>query len=77
MADLDTDIPLSMQNAKVADLVDENGDWKVGELQSWLPVEIMNRLHAIPLQRIEYGHHVCACPGAGMGDFYVAHAYNI
>lgn len=49
----------------------------MGELQSWLPVEIMNRLRAIPPPHIEYGHDVCACPGASMCDLYVAHAYNI
>jgi hypothetical protein len=46
-------VPTTLQNMKVCDLVDEDGNWKWNILQGWLPREIINRIAAIlPLAAI-------------------------
>jgi hypothetical protein len=42
-------VPTTLQNMKVCDLVDEDGNWKWNILQGWLPREIINRIAAILL----------------------------
>jgi hypothetical protein len=42
-------VPTTLENKKVCDLVDEDGNWKWNILQGWLPREIINRIAAILL----------------------------
>jgi ribonuclease HI len=76
VSDMHLNIPADMHHYKVVDLVDNNGDWRIEEFESWAPNAIVKKLRAIPPPHPNQGPDISVCPGANMGEFSVSYAYN-
>jgi hypothetical protein len=65
-------VPTTLQNMKVCDLVDEDGNWKWNILQGWLPSEIIiNRIAAILPLVSANGRDMKVLSGAGTDIYYI------
>jgi hypothetical protein len=42
--DLDVNIPVELMDAKVCDLVDNNGDWNWSIMRGWMSVELLHKI---------------------------------
>ncbi|PNY05560.1 hypothetical protein L195_g002013 [Trifolium pratense] len=69
-------IPAEWRDAKVSDLVDINGQWRLNEL-SWLPIDITNCIRAVAPPVPGLMEDRCAWPGDKCGNFTVSSAYNL
>jgi hypothetical protein len=59
----------------VSDLVDANGCWRLDILSTWLPSNIINKLHAIMPPRMDNHDDQRAWSGTPTGTFSIASAY--
>jgi hypothetical protein len=76
IVDLDLDIPAHIRGIKVASLVDAQGHWN-WNLLSWLPIDVSNKLLAIPPPEAANGDDSSFWPRGKHGMFSVASAYDI
>ncbi|XP_045810455.1 uncharacterized protein LOC123904892 [Trifolium pratense] len=75
--DLGIVIPHELHGWKVKDLVDNNGVWKVDDLSTWLPQNIINRLFAIVPPKNVAAADRLAWRGTTDGKFSIASAYTM
>jgi ribonuclease HI len=70
------EIPADWRDAKVADLVDEEGQWRVDDLH-WLPSQIRDNIRGVVPPAANMGKDVCLWPGNSNGKFTVSSAYEL
>ncbi|KAK2395606.1 hypothetical protein QL285_057330 [Trifolium repens] len=70
-------IPENVINWKVADMVNEMGDWKIDELNALLPIAIINKIKALPPPQNTDGANERVWPGDRLGQFDIASAYKL
>ncbi|MCI47068.1 hypothetical protein A2U01_0068309, partial [Trifolium medium] len=61
IGDLELDVPVQLQNAKVAALVNEYGVWNMELLHDWLPTHVIERIAALPPPSDSAGADVQSC----------------
>lgn len=47
ITDYEISIPDNFRDAKVKNLLDDNGNWNWTELEKWMPSYILNKLHEV------------------------------
>ncbi|GAU21275.1 hypothetical protein TSUD_286850 [Trifolium subterraneum] len=52
---MNLDIPMNLNQATVADLVDMTGTWNWNLLNGWVPNEVLRRLRSIPPPHDDFG----------------------
>jgi ribonuclease HI len=77
VADMDVSIPENVANARVCDLVDDEGEWNWSLMNGWLPGAILRKISAILPPAIENGRDIQLGVGKNSDDFSVASMYNI
>jgi ribonuclease HI len=58
-------------------MVNEMGDWKIDELNALLPIEIINKIKALPPPQNTDGADERVWPGDRLGQFDIASAYKL
>ncbi|MCI32034.1 hypothetical protein A2U01_0053246, partial [Trifolium medium] len=58
ISDMELVIPPHIVSCKIADLVEENGDWKWSLLDDWLPIDIKDKMRAITVSLHDDDHDV-------------------
>ncbi|KAK2422286.1 Polynucleotidyl transferase, ribonuclease H superfamily protein [Trifolium repens] len=77
VADMDVSIPVTVANARVCDLVDNEGGWNWNMMDGWLPADIMQKITAILPPSIENGKDIQLGIGKNSDEFSVASMYNL
>ncbi|PNY06182.1 ribonuclease H [Trifolium pratense] len=70
-------IPESIRNWTVADLVDDAGQWKMDSFSELVGHDIVQKIMAIPPPMVEDGDDVRVWPGDKRGRFTVSSAYSM
>lgn len=57
-------------------LVDESGEWHVSNLINWVPLEIIDKIKALPPPHTDNGLDMCRWHVNHGHDFSIAFSYN-
>jgi hypothetical protein len=70
------DIPHHLQDKRLFELVDEEGNWNWNLLNNWLPEAILNRIAAVTPPSTEHGDDERVLAGCNRDNFTVAGMYS-
>ena len=74
--DMNLVIPNELRAVKVADLVNDEGEWKWELLNAWLPLEVLHKIETIPPPHIIYGSDVRESLSGDHKNYSVAALYQ-
>jgi hypothetical protein len=77
LSDLEENIPTTARCWMVKDVALPTGEWNYNLLQSVLPSNIIQKLHAIVPPHDSQGVDIPLCPGTNTGAFTVSAAYHL